>query len=1206
MPFCCKTFISRFFVSSFLLLTLGLSLPSFAGDKDAAVLVFPQIGIQGQDFVFSTAYAPDGKTFATGIAGQAILWNAETGKELRRFSGFASSVDSLSYSPDSRYLATASSDDTAVIWDIETGKKIRSFKGSSGYVGSNSYNHKQRAVSLDFAPDGRTIAWSVGNQIVDILNIETGRQIKAFEHDNYVRSLAYSPDGKLLATGLSHYWEDSGRTITLWDVESGKVVRTLTGHEEGILSLDFSPDGSRLISASIDEKAIMWDVQSGQILYRLREHDGAVTHAEFSPDGWTLVTTSRDSQLIIYDAISGLRRKSITSPHEGIIAASFSPDGKKLLIGTLIGGAGIVRLPGGEKIAGLESSITSVGHTAITRDLGHGFVARSGGLIHVWDLKQGRMIEKIKVTDEVKALILSPDETLLAIATKENDIKLWDRARKEVVHTLKGPKGQTYFSIDVRFSKNGKELIGGYEVYQEDGFPKHFSYVWNVESGQEIWNFPGDYPQLSNDGNLLLTAQREKKYSLWSLETGREIRSFDDKPSEGGGGIFVPDERKLITQRFGEIRQWGVKKGKLLGKLSGNVDAISPDRSMLLLHGHNQTSAKIIDSNSGKTVSRLSDMPFFIKGASFSPDGRHLLVSHQNGAVAVINVKSGKRERWLKGHNSAVLTYRFSQDGKRLVTQAYDAAIRLWDFETGREVAQFLAFTDGSWMVSTPQGFFDLSSPKAASNLNIVKGLEAYSIESFYDQLYRPDLVAAALSGDRDGLVVAAAKKLNLEALIDGGLPPAVAIVTPKDAIELDTDRLDLTIRLDEKNGGYGRIEYRVNGKVQGGTRGLGAATSDQEGAGEKSHLQTKSLFLSPGENEISVVAYNRDNTIASNPAVITVKVAAKASRPAELYIISLGINDYFDRDLALNHAVSDAQALAEAAARSGKEAYAKVHRHILVNEKVTKAGIEALFADLSKKIKPHDAFLFFVAGHGKTIDGRYYFLPQDFRYRNAASVVTDGLGQEIWQDWFSRIPAQRSLLLYDTCESGSLTANNVVLRGGLERKGAIDRFAHATGRAILTAATDTAPALEGYRGHGLFTYALLEAFAKGDQNKDKALLTTELATYVDIRLPELSKEAFGYHQIPQMQLAGNAFPIGMPVAFKAGAQTTSPVPVEPTHFVASSAKVFGPDGTSVLMTLQPGMQVVVLSSGKDRSAIALKGKRIGSVANETLIKIRE
>jgi hypothetical protein len=118
--------------------------------------------------------------------------------------------------------------------------------------------------------------------------------------------------------------------------------------------------------------------------------------------------------------------------------------------------------------------------------------------------------------------------------------------------------------------------------------------------------------------------------------------------------------------------------------------------------------------------------------------------------------------------------------------------------------------------------------------------------------------------------------------------------------------------------------------------------------------------------------------------------------------------------------------------------------------------------------------------------------LPQDFRYQGEDSIVQRGIGQERWQEWIAVIRARKSILLYDTCESGTLTGDRVALRG-LERVAALDRLTQAMGRTVLTASTDDAPALEGYHGHGIFTYAPLEAMGQADVHPDGYVYVTDL-----------------------------------------------------------------------------------------------------------------
>jgi uncharacterized caspase-like protein len=174
--------------------------------------------------------------------------------------------------------------------------------------------------------------------------------------------------------------------------------------------------------------------------------------------------------------------------------------------------------------------------------------------------------------------------------------------------------------------------------------------------------------------------------------------------------------------------------------------------------------------------------------------------------------------------------------------------------------------------------------------------------------------------------------------------------------------------------------------------------------------------------------------------------------------------------------------------------------------------------------------FIFYLAGHGVTLDGRYYFLPRDFRYTNDDAVRTNAVNQDHFQRWLAEVPARKSLVLIDTCESGSFSQSKVVTRGMAE-KAAIAKLTRATGRATIVASTDTQPAVEGYKGHGVFTYVILEGLEHADSkfgNRDGYTGLFELAAYINDQVPAITMSAFNFEQIPQVHLVGMDFPLGV------------------------------------------------------------------------------
>jgi hypothetical protein len=341
-----------------------------------------------------------------------------------------------------------------------------------------------------------------------------------------------------------------------------------------------------------------------------------------------------------------------------------------------------------------------------------------------------------------------------------------------------------------------------------------------------------------------------------------------------------------------------------------------------------------------------------------------------------------------------------------------------------------------------------------------------------------------------------------------------------------------------------------------------------------------RTLALEPGGNRIEVLAYNNKDLIASEPASVTVTWdGEKTATPPKLYVLAVGVNDYYDSRLRLSYAVPDATAIAGAFRKAGAGLYTAVDVTTVLDADVTIANLDKVFTELGKKAQPRDVFVFFLAGHGKTKNGRYYFLPRDFRYEDEDSIEKAGMGQDKFQAWFAEIPARKSILLYDTCESGSLTGNNARGSDIDERLGALNRMTRATGRTFLTATTDDAPALEGYHGHGVFTYAILDALDHGDANKDGLIEVSELADYIDQKVPDISFDAFKLRQIPQRSIVGNNFaltnktailtagsdadpgnkrkgdgPIAAIVSALSGSAAT---PTKPTHVVSAPVNVF-------------------------------------------------
>nr|WP_319383291.1 caspase family protein [uncultured Roseibium sp.] len=861
-------------------------------------------------------------------------------------------------------------------------------------------------------------------------------------------------------------------------------------------------------------------------------------------------------------------------------------------------------------------------HFSARKDVGNGL---ADGIIQMLDMTYGRVDpdrsfetseKSAALGDGLKIRAVAPDLSYVIAGQDYAAAQLFRRGEKGNYVPSDKPLqfstdriGQIAINFQspdkFRISQSGKLIIGRLDfrdriaIFDSETGDVLSAYHYGKKNSKDF--IQTGLPILSGDETrifLPLKSKHGEEILSWSVDKVDQVRS---DPAQGTD--FSRQGQCKINQ-FPAISS----DGKFaLGEMSG---------SQLPCIGKLPDGELAVELEGFGRVLQRSNWPdtklFPVERADFTQDGRLVAAASERGAI-IWNTAEGKMHARLVGHSAPVSSLHFSPDNTRIATSSYDGTVRLWT-KNGEELLRFYLFADGEWLAISPEGFFN-GSDKGAKRVNVVRGGNVFPIDSFFDALYRPDLVREALAGDLDGKVAAAAAQLDLEKIIEGGFPPRVRLISPEPGETVAGDgsgsgAVDVEVEIEATSGGIGKVEWSVNGVLQDlSERALSplvladGVDQAESGAGQTKRV-TQSLYLAPGENEISVVAYNAAGLIASDPLTFAVALDEPEITDPKLYVLSVGVNDYFDSRLDLAYAASDARAIGSALKIAGKEIYSDVIVETVLDKDVTKAGLEAAFNRLETVVRPGDVFVFFLAGHGKTEDGRYYFLPHDFRYQDEGSFKTAGIGQTALQEWFSKIRAQKSVLLFDTCESGTLTQEPVVR--GTGALAAINRLNRAIGRTTLTASTDTAPALEGFRGHGLFTYTLLDAIASADNDNDRAVDVTELASYIDRRLPEYSEAAFGYTQVPQMKVVGNSFPIAATTLVLSD-KPEEIIPKTPTHVVIQSADVIADaiEGGAVVTKLQPGTTIRLLSSENGWVLVAKDGDQIGYLADNTVVPLR-
>ncbi|MFB8797540.1 MAG: protein kinase [Microcoleus sp.] len=286
----------------------------------------------------------------------------------------------------------------------------------------NFAQHSDAVGAVAFSPDGLMLASGSKDKTIQIWDLATGKSIRTFEGDSStIWSVAFDSNGTRLATGTG-FWR-----VMLWDMKTGQSIRSLD-HAASVWSVAISHDGLLIASGSGDKTAKIWDAENGRLIHNLPDHTDFVYSVAFSPDDKTLVSASKDKKITIVDVATGRFLKTIDGHADQVRSVAISPDGQTLVSGSYDESIKIWNLETGELIRSLKGHSDDIVSVAISPD---GQFIASGSkdkTIKIWDLATGELLNTLTGhLDEVYVVTFSPDGKTIASGSKDNSIRLWLR-----------------------------------------------------------------------------------------------------------------------------------------------------------------------------------------------------------------------------------------------------------------------------------------------------------------------------------------------------------------------------------------------------------------------------------------------------------------------------------------------------------------------------------------------------------------------------------------------------------------------------------------------------------------------------------------------------------------------------------------------------------------------------------------------------------
>jgi len=892
-------------------------------------------------------------------------------------------------------------------------------------------------------------------------------------HSQVVSTVAFSPDGKVLASG-SH-----DKIVKLWDAQTGQEIRSLTAHTDWVNSVSFSPDGKTLASGGKDKTVKLWNIETGEELKTLTAHTDWVRSVAFSPDGKTLASASIDKTVKLWNVATGREIKTLTGHLESVWSIAFSSDGKTLASGS------------GDKT------------------------------VKLWNVETGKEIKSFTGhSDDINSIAFSSDNKLLASGSSDNTIKLWSITTGKELKTL---AGHTEAIWSIAFAPDGKTLASG-------SFDKNIK-TWNIADGKELKSFAELYGLIvsvafSPDGKTVASGIHNNTVKLRNVETGQEILSLRGHSSPILSVALSPDGRSLASgDHFGYVKLWNIANGQSPKTLKGHnfrVDSLkfSFDGKTLASNNGNVNFLNLWDVASGQEIKYTSVPPWVLGNNQTN-------IAHVNGRKIQFQ-QDGARIKFVNPETKEEIATLIAVDAQDWVVYMPDGR-----FDASEGAQRLMHYSYGLEVINLEQLKEMYYEPNLLQKILGFNREPLRPIVALRDAKLYPVVVEQKIVPNMTKLIIKLKNRGGgigrVQVFVGNELGNKLAVEDARDArlkANPNVPEAVLTVDLQGSNYLKGR-ENKITVVTSNYLKEIGKGNIQSRGtdivwlAGGKEEFQLPTLYAIIG----GVSDYAGD--------ALDLRFASKDAEDFS-NALSLGAKKLFCSKDAPNCLDKVSITTLSTSGKEGtilptKENFKKAFSDIAARAKPEDIVVIYMAGHGVSFGAGTDTY-FYLTQDARSA-GREDLAKAFQTVAISSEELTDWLTQTEWRAGKKGIDAMKQVLILDTCASGA-AAEKLALTAKRDLSGdqirAIEFLKDKTGTFVLMGSTADAPSYEASQfGQGLLTYSLLQAMKGAALDKGEFIDVQKLFGYAQTEVPRLAANIGGVQRPIVSAPLGKTFVIG-------------------------------------------------------------------------------